>query len=234
MTELRREVGPFRIVATGVTEPQLDAFAALALRAWQFVPEQIGTTVEDGWPTDWPGFLPRAIDVTADESISIPGIRWGRQQILFSVPAAKLRNGRDSCVAHELTHLLAPGFRQPDRMLAEGLAVHLQALFDVETGDRSYPTDGEDLHDKTRRLIAEVGYRIPLREAETARERADFGVDRQLAYLQEGSFVRFLIERHGMATYLRVHDGEGYGPVLGRDLDALEQEWASFLGRSVP
>src|SRR5262249_34863727 len=160
--------------------PQLEAFAALALRAWQFVPGQIGTTVVNGWPSDWPGFLPRAIDVLADDSIRIPGIRWSRQQILFSVPAAKLRTGRDSCVAHELTHLLAPSFRQPDRMLAEGLAVHLQSLFDRETGDCSYPTEGEDLHDRTRALVAQVGRRIPLREAEATRERVDFGAERQL------------------------------------------------------
>jgi hypothetical protein len=230
MTESRREVSPFRIVAENVSETQLDAFVALALRAWRFVPAEIGTHVEAGWPTDWPGFLPRVIDVRADASTRFPEIRWSGQQILYCVPAEKLRTGFDSCVAHELTHLLAPSFRQPDRMLAEGLAVHLQALFDAETGDRSYPTEGEDLHERTRALIARVGQRIPLRAAETARERVDFGAERQLAYLQEGSFVRFLIERHGMTTYMRVHNGGGYASVLGRDLDALESEWARFLG----
>jgi hypothetical protein len=89
MTELRREAGPFRIVATGVTEVQLDAFVALALRAWGLIPAEIGTTIENDWPTDWPDFLPRVIEIQADDSIRIPGIRWSRQQILCSVPAGK-------------------------------------------------------------------------------------------------------------------------------------------------
>jgi hypothetical protein len=175
-------------------------------RRWRcrFVAVQIGMRMEAGWPTDGRASC-RAVDVRADEAIRIPGIRWSRQQILFSVPAEKLRTGRDSCVAHELTHLLAPGIRQPDRTLAKGLAVHLQALFDVETGD-------------------------PLRDAETKRERADFGAERQLAYLQEGAFVRFLIERHDLATDLRVHNGERCVPVFGCDLDALEERWVAFLG----
>jgi hypothetical protein len=46
MTERRREAGPFRFVATGVTEARLDTFVALALRAWAFVPAQIGTTLQ--------------------------------------------------------------------------------------------------------------------------------------------------------------------------------------------
>ena len=86
MTDLRREASPLRIVASGVTELQLDAFVERAHRAWQFVPEQLGYSVEAGWPTDWPSFL-EALTKSDSVTIAVQVNGKRRGEVTFGVGA---------------------------------------------------------------------------------------------------------------------------------------------------
>lgn len=50
-----------------------------------------------------------------------------------------------------------------------------------------------------------------------------------VGYVTAGSFVRFLIDRYGMESVLRVYGAASYGEAFGKDLDALATEWERFL-----
>ncbi len=136
-------------------------------------------------------------------------------------------------VVHEVTHVVAvSAYREhSDRFFDDGLAVYMQWRFGTAT---SYPDFGRDLHRETAALAAEVGGFLPLVETEATRRTTRSGDLRRLAYLQEGSFTRFLIEgeadeRQGVEKYLRVYFGESLEAVYGRDLAALEAAWKEFL-----
>lgn len=126
-------------------------------------------------------------------------------------------------ITHEMTHLLGRG-RRPDRMLIEGLAVHVND----QVGRPSYPNDGEDLHAATLRMQAELGRRIPLLESEHYRRRGS-REERRLAYTQEGSFARYHIQRYGLQAFLDLAlDDAAYADQA--DLwQRLEAEWRAEL-----
>jgi len=55
------------------------------------------------------------------------------------------------------------------------------------------------------------------------------------AYLVAGSFLRFLLDRHGAAAVQRLYAGEGFARAFGEPLASLEAEWSGFLdGVTVP
>jgi L-asparaginase II len=110
-----------------------------------------------------------------------------------------------AALIHELTHvLLGESDVDPARfsaVLTEGIAVYLQSRFGG-VKDRSFPTQGGDLHD----LLREASSSPPL--------VMDFDVDaqpeedmaaRRIAYLAAGSFVRFLVESEGVDQFLSLY-----------------------------
>ncbi|MEM8995761.1 MAG: hypothetical protein AAGF23_13325 [Acidobacteriota bacterium] len=158
-----------------------------------------------------------------------PGHRVPHQsgdQLFF--PASVL--GQDSdyglSIVHEVTHAVFPSAHRPDRFFDDGLAVHLQEKLGEAP---SFPQLREKLHPATRRLAAELGGFIPLAETEAKRRRGS-GDTVRLAYLQEGSFVRFLIETRGLDEFIGVYrDGVALESVYGMSLGDLEAEWLEML-----
>jgi hypothetical protein len=86
---------------------------------------------------------------------------------------------------------------------------------------------GRDLHQETLRWARERGGLVPLAEADPSRGRA--GGSRPLVYLQGGSFVRYLVETYGLASFMAMYEGQSYQAVYGKDLASLEGEWKIFL-----
>jgi hypothetical protein len=208
---------------------------------------------------EWqPASVPRlSILVSAEFRISrslIPAWHGYRGRMEF--PAWRVRV-REAAILHELTHVFFPN---GNRLLAEGLAVDLQASIG---GNPAFPNFGAPLHALARqRLRAMVG---PLRDGtmldaidlsrldaiptprplELAVGKAFYGEEpRGQAHLYPlaGSFVRFLIDRHGMprlrALYARTpllprRQDSGsparWRDVYGRSLGELEHEWKSFI-----
>lgn len=223
------EIQHFRIHSEKVETEELRLFSEHALAAWNFVLRELDTPMSDGWPTNWPHHLPRVIDIRIDDVTKIPGSWWRPGAIDIFIPTSKFKQQRDSCIAHELTHLLAPSQGKHDRLFDEGLAVHVQALFDDTVGDCSYPTFGRNLHDETRISAREaLGY-IPLKNVEEVRNADQTGPMRRLAYLQEGSFVRYLIEGFGIESYLSMHFGQTSEESFGLSMISLEENWKDFL-----
>jgi hypothetical protein len=118
--------------------------------------------------------------------------------------------GRGPAIAHEITHIIAPSRGKPNRYLDEGLGVFIQEKFG---GDRSYPNMGEDVHKLTARLIRLEGEITPLKNAEKVRMSSKSGPKRRLAYLQEGSFARYLIEKYGLENFMTMYRGKSYKKV---------------------
>ncbi|MCV2884793.1 hypothetical protein OE749_08795 [Aestuariibacter sp. AA17] len=131
-------------------------------------------------------------------------------------------------LVHELTHVYAvSGFRyQRDRFYDDGLAVFLQHR--LGTGPE-YPDFGEDLIVAAAKLSEKHGELIPLKQAENVRGAAKSGVARRLAYLQEGAFSQFLIERLGLEAYWQIYTGTPFETVAGRSFESFETEWAELV-----
>ncbi|MEM7586623.1 MAG: DUF2891 domain-containing protein [Acidobacteriota bacterium] len=143
------------------------------------------------------------------------------------LPASRLEDQNSSLsIMHEVVHVLAPSAYRPDRFYDDGLAVHLQAKLGEVA---SYPQFDQELHQATKSLAAELGGFLPLAESEKARRRPRSEKERRLAYLQEGSFCRFLIESRGLELFLRVYRGASPDEVYGLTFEALEAEWLQML-----
>jgi tetratricopeptide (TPR) repeat protein len=134
---------------------------------------------------------------------------------------------------HELVHALAASFapwplRVPARAallveagLVEGLAVA------VET------PRGEWTAHEWARAMRDLGLMPRLSDLVGAAGFAAAPPAR--AYVVAGSFLRFLLDRHGAAAVRRIYGGEGFERAFGEPLHALEEEWSAFLdGVAVP
>jgi hypothetical protein len=138
--------------------------------------------------------------------------------------------------AHESVHVLAHDWLQPkeqggpDGVLVEGLAVWA-------TGGHYYL----DPIDQWAAAIADSDQFIPLHELRTG----DFYYDYQheIAYHESASFVKYLIERNGLAPFRELygqanhdpaHDEELVRRLYGTGYAELETEWLSYLSSLPP
>ena len=139
-----------------------------------------------------------------------------------------------TAVVHEVTHAVAGPGRPPRPLLVEGLAVFLQEKFGG-ADDRSFPAEGRDLHQETALRMRECKRSMPLTDPDYLRNCGDQAALRRLAYLQAGSFIRFLAERHGIAPVLSVYGGKArWLEQFGVALDGLERQWLDELALPAP
>ncbi|MBQ4847952.1 hypothetical protein [Pseudoalteromonas sp. MMG005] len=136
-------------------------------------------------------------------------------------------------VIHELTHVYAvSAYRKQkkngyeDRFFDDGIAVFLQHRFGAVP---EYPDFGHDLYRAVAVAATEYGQLIRLAEAENVRHSAKTGLGRKLAYLQEGAFTQFLIERFGLTTYLEIYAGADVKVKTGYSLIELEKQWVTLI-----
>jgi len=203
-----------------ITERQARAFADEAERAYREVAGYFGRRHD------------RTILVLVGDAYDVPTAYYGRATI--TIGANRIRGdagfgrfaGLGPSIVHEITHLVAPSRGKGGQFLDEGLAVFVQERF-KRPDDRSFPNMGRDLHQEAARWGRELGRLIPLAEADPRRGRA--GGARPLIYLQAGSFVRFLVESHGLARFMTMYEGHTYETVYGKDLAVLEAEWLRHL-----
>lgn len=157
------------------------------------------------------------------------------------IPANRLRGdvagppgarGRGPAIIHELTHIIARSVNKQTRYLDEGLAVYAEELFGFGI---AYPNLGRDLHQEAAKYRFSEGTSVPVERLETLRVSSGPERTRRGAYLQEGSFVRYLIESRGIAKFLRMYFGDAYEQVYNESLISLEEDWVRMLkGRKQP
>lgn len=176
------------------------------------------------------------------------------KETVMLIPASSIRGdaggppeiaGRGPSLAHEITHIVAPSkhmvaarrqyrgrgaprAQKPDRFLDEGLAVYTQEKFGEY---KAIPNMGKDVHQLTAKYIKKESI-IPLKEVEEVRMSSlkDDNLNlRLLAYLEEGSFVRYLIEKYGLKDFMTMYEGKSYKKVYNKSFDELETEWIDFI-----
>jgi hypothetical protein len=170
--------------------------------------------------------------------------QWTGKTGHMEFPAFRVASGEAS-VLHELVHVYFPN---ANRMLAEGLAVHLQQQIGANL---AYPNFGEDLH-RLARSGLEADLNLTLQDVHldtlaqiTTPSRLMCRIRRSTVdgawpYILAGSFVRFLIESHGLAKLrdlylatplvpLRRNEGDPgrWQDVYGVSLADLELQWKS-------
>lgn len=138
-------------------------------------------------------------------------------------------------ITHEVVHVLAVSAyrRQEGRFFDDGLAVLLQTRLDELP---AYPNFHRGLHIETALGAEARGGLIALEATDTARRNPATREDLRMAYLQEGSFTQYLIERFGMDAYLKIYLGERPEDVVGISLHDLDLDWRDFINdlRSSP
>ena len=172
----------------------------------------------------WEGGFTGPYRIEIDESRNtamamIPAWRGNRGQIIF--PMRTVRQGI-SPITHEIVHVIAPN---GNRFLAEGLASHAH---DALGGQAAFPNFGGDLH--TRAAAFAAGADMPALERTAVPGRLKLPDLRpQGAYLVAGSFVRYLIETHGMAKFRALY---AMTPLVPRGRFAgLPRRWQDVYGQ---
>lgn len=125
-----------------------------------------------------------------------------------------------SPLAHEVTHLLMGV--SPWRFLREGLAVYAQEHF----GDLAFPNLFRPVNLAT---LAEFRRGLFLSLTDLQKDFYFSGETRRLAYLEAGSFTKYLINHYSYNKFREVYYTADYLSVYGKSLSELEREWLSSL-----
>jgi hypothetical protein len=164
----------------------------------------------------------------------VPAWQGKRGQMLFR--SRPVRQGRAATI-HEVVHVFAPN---ANRFLAEGLAVYAHEHLG---GAASYPNFGKDLH-ATAASHADGADLQALDGLATPKRLELDNLDGAASYMVAGSFVRYLIETHGMEKFRALYaltpivpheripsDPARWETVYGKPLAALAAEWKAFIAR---
>ena len=150
------------------------------------------TKVCGWWGGDFAG--PYRIEIEDSRGTSmalIPAWRGNHGQVIFRMPTIRQAT---SPITHEITRAVAPN---GNRFLAEGLATHAH---DALGGQSAFPNFGNDMHARARQFANDADMPALERLAVPARLQLP-DLQPQGAYLVAGSFVRFLIETHGLEKF---------------------------------
>lgn len=148
------------------------------------------------WGENYSGRLSVDISTQPGPSMAlVPAWRGQRGHMLFRARVVSM--GRAASV-HEVTHVFAPN---ANRLLAEGLAVYAHEYL---RGPPAYPNFGRSLHAAARPYTKQVDI-AALERIATPSQLQGSGLGGREAYLVAGSFVRFLIERHGIEKFRRLY-----------------------------
>jgi len=187
---------------------------------------------------------------------------WSGQAGRMEFPAWRVIACK-AAIAHELVHVFFPN---GNRMLAEGLAVYLQAEIG---GNPAFPNFGRPLHEladeRLRHMTAEYSLGAAARPVFhlladldaiatpsplTLRLGNDFYGEEPRGqahiYPIAGSFVKFLIELHGLERFRSLYQRTPLAPLqqdagsptrwmetYGRSLSTLESEWKLLIAGPV-
>ena len=211
------ECGNVQIFSTALSRGEAESYCKYA------VDER--AKVEKFWGATWPS--PVRIHVDGAYRISralVPGYQGNRG--FMEMPLRGVREG-NGALLHEIVHIYAPN---DNRFLAEGLAVYVHQKL---AGNRAFPNFGRPLDGAARSSLGAIESLEALNSVRTPQPLGAVASE-QVAYVLAGSFVGFLIERHGLAEFRKLYESGGYESAYGRPLAALEKEWRSSLERSGP
>jgi hypothetical protein len=197
---------------------QLSGIRSTAAVAFQSEMQRTRVKVRDWWGASFEGSI--SIQTNTERVLSmalIPAWRGERGQMIFG---AKRVNAGEAATVHEMIHVYAPN---ANRFLAEGLAVYGH---DLLGGPPAYPNFGKSLDD--------IAGRSANRELAMALERTPTPNPLESVSPEgeaiAGSFVKFLIERHGMDKFRALYALTPLAP-MQRDPGELAR-WQQIYGQS--
>ena len=176
--------------------------------------------VEGFWGTTWNE--PIRINVSSSYRISralVPG-HFGNRGFM-EMPLRRVRDNTGALL-HEIVHIYAPN---NNRFIAEGLAVYLHTKL---AGNPAFPNFGGDLQRLAVRSLSGVQSLETLNNVRTPQPLSTV-MNEETAYVLAGSFVGFLIEKHGLVLFRGFYETGNYEKVYGKSLETLEKEWRSTL-----
>lgn len=139
---------------------------------------------------------------------------------------------------HEIVHVYTATIGRPSDFFNEGIAVAFQA--DPAAGRLEAVFNGQEVHAACRTYLAAGQLPLPVANHATTTPFRNLR-DQVLSYRYAGSFVRFLIDRHGLPAVLEFFRRGGgrdeslatirarTESVFGRSFDQLEADWLAFL-----
>ena len=201
-----------QVLSDELTLPEAEAYCHYAV--------QERKKVEGFWGATWSA--PIRMHVSSSYRISralVPGHLGNRGFLEMPLRGVRENTG---ALLHEIVHIYAPN---TNRFLAEGLAVYLHTKL---AGNPAFPNFGEDLRRLAVRGLSGVGSLDALNSVRTPRPLGT-GMEEKTAYILAGSFVGFVIERYGLASFRSLYETGNYEQVSGKSLGALEKEWRSSL-----
>ena len=209
-----------------VAEDAVQAFAEITSFLKRNYTGRIRIRIGDAFP------FPRS--TAADATMEIPANRLRPGGARRGPPPIR---GRGATIWNGLSNIIAESAHPVTgwgRFLKEGLGIFLQEKFGAKKPRpwpaKVYPAMGEDLHQAAARLSSDYGRFLTLEEARTRVNRRRLDRTRRLAWIEAGSFVRYLIEnRGGVERFLKWYDGRPFEDVYGKDIGAIETEWVSFV-----
>jgi hypothetical protein len=209
---------------------KLSGIRSTAAVAFQSEMQRARVKVRDWWGASFEGSI--SIQTNTERVLSmalIPAWRGERGQMIFG---AKRVNAGEAATVHEMIHVYAPN---ANRFLAEGLAVYGH---DLLGGPPAYPNFGKSLDD--------IAGRSANRELAMALERTPTPNPLESVSPEgeaiAGSFVKFLIERHGMDKFRGLYALTPLAPmqrdpgeparwqqIYGQSFEAIVDAWLAML-----
>jgi hypothetical protein len=211
----------FRLgVDDGLFADQREPLAAELQAALGYVTQRFGN----------PAAAPFDVAVKSSAGCALHGLAYTDQRHIEVYACDAVGRGRAvNIMAHEFVHQLAADRYGPPHLSADLILLEGTATW----GAGKYWLGG---HADFRSFVREqraAGISLPLATHYAGRSMAEMNA----LYYQWASFVEYLLERYGRerfdALYIsggdRVPGGANYPAIYGRDLGALEAEWALWV-----
>ena len=211
---------------------KLSGIRSTAAVAFQSEMQRARVKVRDWWGASFEGSI--SIQTNTERVLSmalIPAWRGERGQMIFG---AKRVNAGEAATVHEMIHVYAPN---ANRFLAEGLAVYGH---DLLGGPPAYPNFGKSLDDIAGRS-ANRELAMTLERTPTPNPLESVSPEGEAI---AGSFVKFLIERHGMDKFRGLYALTPLAPmqrdpgeparwqqVYGESYESIVDAWLTMLPR---
>lgn len=177
--------------------------------------------VEQFWGVTWRE--PIRLQVSSSYSIARSLVTNGGNPGNIEMPLSRVRDGRGALL-HEIVHNYAPN---ANRFLQEGLAVYLQERIG---GNPAFPNFGQKLHVLAGAALSSVSSLENLNNVRFPQRLSTVMLERT-AYILAGSFVEFLIEKHGLPEFRTLYESGDYEKAYQKSLRVLEKEWRQSLER---
>jgi len=211
---------------------KLSGINSTAAAAFQSEMQRARAKVREWWGATFEGSI--SIQTNTERMLSmalIPAWRGERGQMIFG---AKRVNAGEAATVHEIIHVYAPN---ANRFLAEGLAVYGH---DLLGGPPAYPNFGKSL-DEIAGRSANRELAMALEHTPTPNPLENVSKDGEAI---AGSFVKYLIERHGMDKFRALYALTPLAPmqrdpgeptrwqqVYGESFEVTVDAWLTMLPR---